>query len=204
MPFLPSFFVCAEYSWCALSVYRCPVQVDYALRRARVTSKTMQASTIVFIPKTIDAHLVARPRRPKIRLLLFYTMYPCLAAVLTYQKFFQEVLKYRIKQCMIETTRRDNHIETYLARDVEPSRVSALHWCAVLVAESAREANKRERRWEESVPYVVSPDNFIVYLAYNAKRARKARHDLERQCNLKASIQCDYMLDLIHKTLSPV
>ena len=108
-------------------MYRCPVQVDYALRRARIASKPLQAPTLVFIPKTIYTRLAERPRRPKIRLLLFYTMYPCLAAVLTYQNFFVEVLTCRIKQCMIKTTRRDNPLETYLARDVEPSREYSLH-----------------------------------------------------------------------------
>lgn len=108
-------------------MYRRPVQVDYALKRSRIASKPLQAHILVFIPKTADTRLVARPRRPKIRLLLFYTVYPCLAAVLTYQNFFQKVLTRRIKQCMMQTTRRDNPLETYLARDVEPSRVSVLH-----------------------------------------------------------------------------
>ena len=82
-------------------MYICPVQVDYALRLARIASKPLQAHALVFIPKTDDTRLVARPRRPKIRLLLFYTVYPCLAAVLTYQNFFAKVLTYSIKQCMM-------------------------------------------------------------------------------------------------------
>lgn len=107
--------------------YTCLLAREYAVRLPRIASKPMQSSTLVFIPKTTCAPLVARPRCPKIHLLLFYTMYQCLAAVLTRQIFLPEVLTYRIRQCMIETTRRDNHIETYMTREVEPSRASVLH-----------------------------------------------------------------------------
>ena len=108
-------------------MYICPVQVDYAMKRSRIASKPMQAPTLVFIPKTIDTRLVARPRRPKIHLFTVLYCLPCLSVILYLQIFFQKVLTHRIKQCLLEPTRRDNPLETYLARDVEPSRVSVLH-----------------------------------------------------------------------------
>ena len=77
--------------------YTCLLAREYAVRLPRIVSKPLEVSTRVFIPKTIDEHFVANPRRPKLPFLLSYTVYRAIRHSPT-SIFFQKVVD---RQCKI-------------------------------------------------------------------------------------------------------